>query len=439
MESKKPVIIIGAGISGLHAAHELELKKIPFVILEAQDYVGGRIKSLEGFAEFPLSEGAEEIHGFKSSHRELANEFGVQLVPQENLDRHFFINGKAYKEEELELAGKEFKEANDFVALEGFMDVKLTEDMTLKNYIISKQIPKEAWFMYELFAQWFGCSWEELSIKSVQEIFSLLGTDDGDTDVEVRPPWTNADLMKAKYGYLYDKVQLKTPVTKIELLKDGVKVWTESGTVIEGDSVIVTVPLSIIKKGLIEFVPPLPKEKVEAMNNLHMRSGGKVFVKFKKNFWGSDLGTMYLDGFVKIWSVPGHLFPIEKNRILSGYLIDKECEELYRMPLEKQKETIFADLEKVWGSVVREMYEDHYISNWGANKHIQGAYSCPLTPGEWISKTILRKNIEGRVFFSGEHLDVKGYSQTVSGSIDTAKLAVEELIQRMSEEGTVAV
>ncbi len=47
----KPVVIIGAGMAGLQAASQLHLNQIPFLLVDAQNQVGGRIQSenIKGF------------------------------------------------------------------------------------------------------------------------------------------------------------------------------------------------------------------------------------------------------------------------------------------------------------------------------------------------------------------------------------------------------
>jgi predicted NAD/FAD-binding protein len=47
----KPVVIIGAGMAGLQAATQLHLNQIPFVLIDAQSRVGGRVQSetVQGF------------------------------------------------------------------------------------------------------------------------------------------------------------------------------------------------------------------------------------------------------------------------------------------------------------------------------------------------------------------------------------------------------
>lgn len=56
------VLIIGAGAAGMFAGYELARQGIDFEIIEATSVYGGRVKQLIGFADFPVSLGAEWIH-----------------------------------------------------------------------------------------------------------------------------------------------------------------------------------------------------------------------------------------------------------------------------------------------------------------------------------------------------------------------------------------
>ena len=62
--TQKDVIVIGAGISGLVAASTLVQKGANVIILEAKDYVGGRIKTNRSLGE-PFEFGAGWIHGLQ--------------------------------------------------------------------------------------------------------------------------------------------------------------------------------------------------------------------------------------------------------------------------------------------------------------------------------------------------------------------------------------
>ena len=55
------VIIIGAGIAGLSAAHELHRRGVDYILIEARDRIGGRIKNIKYHGR-ELYLGANWIH-----------------------------------------------------------------------------------------------------------------------------------------------------------------------------------------------------------------------------------------------------------------------------------------------------------------------------------------------------------------------------------------
>ena len=70
------VLILGAGAAGITAAKTLHDKGITdFLVLEAQDYIGGRMKQVP-FAGMKVEEGANWIH--------FAEEEGNPLIPLRN-------------------------------------------------------------------------------------------------------------------------------------------------------------------------------------------------------------------------------------------------------------------------------------------------------------------------------------------------------------------
>ena len=56
------VIIVGAGSAGLIAGYLLDKFNIDFQIVEASSVFGGRVRRLDGFADFPIDLGGEWIH-----------------------------------------------------------------------------------------------------------------------------------------------------------------------------------------------------------------------------------------------------------------------------------------------------------------------------------------------------------------------------------------
>src|SRR5216683_557250 len=89
------VLIVGAGLSGLVAATEIQAAGHEVIVLEARDRVGGRVFTVrEGFAEGQFADiGAEIIYHGQNNIAELCDEFSLGTdVPDlifggERLDR----------------------------------------------------------------------------------------------------------------------------------------------------------------------------------------------------------------------------------------------------------------------------------------------------------------------------------------------------------------
>lgn len=79
------VTIIGAGAAGLTAGYLLKQKGIDFQLLEASGRYGGRMKTHTGFADFPISLGAEWLHVKRDIFDEILNNpsiiAGLQTKP----------------------------------------------------------------------------------------------------------------------------------------------------------------------------------------------------------------------------------------------------------------------------------------------------------------------------------------------------------------------
>jgi len=94
------VIIVGAGASGLAAAKVLEENNVDYIILEATDRYGGRLKEDTTFADFPIDIGAEWLHSAPSTLNVLKGKQGEEidedLIPY-HLEKTASWDGKKYK------------------------------------------------------------------------------------------------------------------------------------------------------------------------------------------------------------------------------------------------------------------------------------------------------------------------------------------------------
>lgn len=78
----KKVIIIGGGLSGLTIAYYLKKQNIPFIVLEAQDNVGGRINTIKGVLNSPLEMGATWFNTIHTDLIQLLKDLEINYFPQ---------------------------------------------------------------------------------------------------------------------------------------------------------------------------------------------------------------------------------------------------------------------------------------------------------------------------------------------------------------------
>lgn len=91
-----------------------------------------------------------------------------------------------------------------------------------------------------------------------------------------------------------------TQVTEVNYSDSGVMVVTYSGAQLHADHVLVTVPLTALKRHAIQFNPPLPDEKIHAIESF----GIGVLEKVSNN-------TIELLYFTSVGVIGAHIFHVD--------------------------------------------------------------------------------------------------------------------------------
>ncbi|MCR9248827.1 MAG: FAD-dependent oxidoreductase [bacterium] len=162
------VIIIGAGASGLAAAKILEQNNIDYQILEATDRYGGRLKKVEGFADFPIDIGAEWIHNKPQVLNKLKgkkdNEITEELISY-RLESSALWDGKALKPVSK-------KKLDDY--FEGFTEYKFKNstwfDFVDKNF--AQEVKHKIQYNSPVIAIDYSKDKVELTIKGGQKVIA---------------------------------------------------------------------------------------------------------------------------------------------------------------------------------------------------------------------------------------------------------------------------
>ena len=98
-------------------------------------------------------------------------------------------------------------------------------------------------------------------------------------------------------------IVLNKVVKEIDYSEDALTtVTTSDGSTYSATKVIITVPLGVLQKQSIKFVPELNSKKTAAINRLGMGVMDKLWLEFPTAFWSNDLNTDWI-GYIS--DVPG--------------------------------------------------------------------------------------------------------------------------------------
>ncbi len=383
------IVIIGAGPCGLAAAKALQHMGVKnYIVLEATDRIGGRLKMTDTFHdEIPLDLGAEWIH---SPNEKIV---GDMLAFGDEEDGNSTRNTGASEPSEY---------------------IKYRPRIFLRK--------KEAKFLSWMYGEvkWKSSTWwhwlDENAHRFVKDMVHL-----------------NSPVQKIQY----DTGTINTNDFSEETKK--VKVILNNGEVYKADKVICTIPLAMLKKfGSKMFEPALPKKKLNALNKVEMPAGMKIIFEMKEKFYpdetldntflgalrdGNDLCAMYDALYEKDLSLnPG------KNMMCFIAVGQRQAGELAKLPEEELIKAVLAKIDEVFDGKGSKNYANHIVQNWTQEPFVQGAYSFPCKK-KYIHD--IRETVDGKILFAGEHTSIK-FQQLVQGAVmEGRRAAVEAALGRI--------
>lgn len=415
------VVIIGAGLAGLTAGHILGKSGINYTILEASQVIGGRIRALEGFADYPIELGAEEIHGRKSAWYELIQEQEKELISPVKYGTTF------YKIENQVLTLKEMQNMDSYAKVDKFSlnwEDYDDEEISVTDYLKRLKVPEQyhhvinAWYGNE-----YGTSNERLGVLSMAQADKKWSS--GESNFTLKNGCYN-EIIKTAFADVLPKIQLNEPVVMIDASKPLIEVETKKGQY-TANKVIVAVPLAVLKSKDIAFLPALDADKQKAIDTIGIDAGMKILLKFKERFWKEDTVSIFPGGYVPEFWATG-LGKDTKDHVLTAFINGKNAEYLSNLG-EQAVYVALHELDEFFGDrKATENFVDSYIIDWSKEPYIKGAYSYPSFNSE-PERISLAEPIDDKIFFAGEATNAWGHLGTAHGALETGYRAVKELIE----------
>ncbi|MBL4652528.1 MAG: FAD-dependent oxidoreductase [Flavobacteriales bacterium] len=421
-KSNDTIIIIGAGMSGLAAAKELTENGVEnVIILEAQDRVGGRVRTDYSLG-VAFDEGASWIHGpdGRNPITDLATSAGITTFLTDD-DNAIVYNtdGTAYSDSYYAQQDSDFEDAIKAIENGGTQNQSFE---TVYSSLYSDKVNNAFWkFMLSSYIEFdTGGDISKLTSKYFYDDSSYSGDDVIVTNGYDKLPEMLAKNLDIRYNQ---------KVTKIDYNKNNKIIVTASGQEFEADVVICTVPLGVLKKGVITFSPELSDEKQEAISQLEMGSINKFLLVWDTPFW--DVDKQYI-GYTP--QEKGKFnFYLNMSKFTSANALMTFAFGDYGKTTETMSDTeviakIMTHLRNMYGQTIPEP-TDMLRTKWGSNEFTYGSYSFVTVGGSSEAYNTLAESVDDRLYFAGEHTSFK-YRSTVHGAYNSGIDAASELLKR---------
>ncbi len=419
------VVVLGAGVAGLKAAHDLDAAGVRVVVLEARDRIGGRVWTDRDLADHPVELGAEFVHGDRASTWAPLRALGLatRVWPKADESLVRLADGSLRTMRDARASDADFDrtrtmtwpdlEARPYEDLEAFL---LRADWT----------GAQRGYVRRSFANAAGDDPHHLSAAALG-----LGLADGTAGLGDHRIEDGYDALPNALAEGLD-VRLETPVTRVEVERSGVRVTVGSGATWRARHVVVALPLGVLQSGDVTFEPELSALKGSALAGLRMGPVVKVVYRLDRipfrplDRAGPAIEAVYASGTPPMWWTSS---PADTARpIWTGFVSGSGALELLRHPPE-------AALARAFAALVAEVdpneraglhYDRARRIDWPHDPWARGGYSH-VVPGFVGAREALAAPTPP-LFWAGEATAGEGSAATVHGAFESGERAAREVL-----------
>jgi monoamine oxidase len=440
------IVILGAGIAGLHAAHVLRKSGIIADVYEASTRLGGRIYTGHGaiIPDAHVEIGGEYIDSNHADMLGLAREFGLELMDLESGDyamrsTTLWFNGRRVTEDDIVRALQPFlpRLRSDVALLPSSMTnlrhsaAAGFDRLSLDAYLTT--IGMHGWirnFFETAFVTEHGL---ELGEQSALNALAMISTDVssgefrpfGDSDERFKIVGGNDQIPmrlataireRVHTGYALERIAMQGQQYILSFRKDYASID------IPADIVLCTIPFSVLRTLRIDV--ELPERKRRTIDTLRYGNNSKVMIAVDQPFWRAEglNGLVYSDApFQLAWDHTAFQQSVQGG--LTFFSGGAQCRALGTQPLETVVTTLYASLAEAWPMAAHHPVLARERFHWPGYRLSRGSYSS-YGPGQWTDCYGSEFAPVGNLYFAGEHCSTqfKGY---MNGAAETGRRAAE--------------
>lgn len=395
----KTVIIVGAGISGLAAAKKLHEKGFKVTILEAQDKIGGRLRTNRSLG-IAFDEGASWIHGIDGNPiTTLAQQSGMTAAFTDDESRKSYDIGGILRNPTIYDDTEE-----EFYTILNTLNKKGNSTQSFEvvfNNLYPSKAKDRLW-------KFLLSTYVTFDTGDLDKLSSLL-YNEGEEYGGIEKIATNGYDTIAQFLAKDLNILLNQRVSKIDYTNTKVKI-SNNGTTTEADYVIVTVPLGVLKANNIQFSPSLPSIKQNAIQKIGMNCVNKFLLTWNTAFWDDVQYISYTPEAKDKFNYFVNLKKVNPTvNALMTFAYANYARQTETMTDAQVIDEIMTHLKDIYGNKIPNP-TNMLRTKWQSNENSLGAYSYTAVGTEMQHFDDLAEEIDDKVFFAGEHTEIDYFS-----------------------------
>ncbi|KZV52477.1 lysine-specific histone demethylase 11 [Dorcoceras hygrometricum] len=425
------VIVIGAGVSGLVAARQLIFLGFKVLVLEGRERPGGRVRTKKMSAADGSVVGAADLGGSVLTGINgnplgvLVRQLGFPLHKVRDICPLYLPNGRMVNSDVDSKVESSFNKLLDRVCKlrQGIVEEVRSVDISLGTALEAfRHVYKVAEEPLErMLLDWHLANLEYANATLMSNLSMAFWDQDDPYEMggdHCFIPGGNGRLVRALAEDL--PIFYDCAVDSVRYGSDGVLVYA-GGREFHGDVVLCTVPLGVLKKESIEFVPELPQRKKDAIERLGFGLLNKVAILFPYDFWGGEIDTF------------GHLTDDPKMRgefflfysyssvaggpLLVALVAGEAAVKFEKMSPVDSVGRVLDILKGIFSpkGIAVPAPVQAICTRWGQDQFSYGSYSYVAIGASGDDYDILAENVADRVFFAGEATN-RQYPATMHGA-----------------------